>query len=657
MPEKILVMIDDPNMLDRAIAFTCEETGKDLTLVALNKDVKNRLKGKNQSFKTAKDYGLSTELLKEEGLSWFRSLAHIDLKYEDILLWWLVEQPLYFSKFAYPSVMNIIMQTIMFNRIIETEKPTIIYYPGNNLTDLAIIELICKTVNIDFINTASRQIRGEIQHRIRALAYIWGQWFRIFLRKTYWLLLNLKYKPLSFNNIKNLLLFSPAVWTNIRDLNSGELRKGDPHLNEIIVQLKNEYRITGVDVPSGDWGLKIMRNKIHQQQFIFKPFESYISLKTFLKAFKTAGKLHGEYNKLQSLKGLKKHLSYNGIPLYSLLEANFSLFFSSGYLAMMLAYIELAKRMISEERPSAIIHYGDLPDCGRAVFAISKTSNIPSILLQHGLYDNYSPYFNHLKSDIGDNSRSNICCPIPDKFAISDSYTRNILVKRGNFPESDVIITGQPRYDIMAYPGTLLDKQRTLKTLNLDPEKKLVAWMTATHGYSRRENERYISCVYGAINSLGNTQLLIKLHPGENQKALLYRKNKTLKPTIVNKYSLTTFELLNAADVIITNGYCSTSIEAIILNKPVINLDFSDNLIPPYVSFGASIGIFKEESLIPSMKDTFNNENICKDLTIARKKFINEFGYENDGKATQRVIDLIIEMTGNIKGDGDEYRK
>ncbi len=120
------------------------------------------------------------------------------------------------------------------------------------------------------------------------------------------------------------------------------------------------------------------------------------------------------YEGLSKSRAFRQSLSYNGLALCDLLSDNFSLFFSCSYLAMIIVLIETAERMVAAEKPDIVVHYGDLPESGRAVIAAARRKGIPVLLLQHGLYDRYSHYFNHIESDIGpDKEAAAPYCPIP----------------------------------------------------------------------------------------------------------------------------------------------------------------------------------------------------------------------------------------------------
>jgi glycosyltransferase involved in cell wall biosynthesis len=657
-----LIIVEKQSQADRLAALASSKRGEWLISVVLYGAAAGEPAGRDIAFKTKEDYGLSEEYLQEEGLKWYRSFPNHKVKddksikelltYERTSLWWLVEQQIFISRFAFPAVLDKIKLVIMLDAIIKAEKPGKIYYADTGSPAAEVIKLICKSRDITAVALfRSSGIERRLYRRFRAVVYVYGLWSRLLLRKAYWRLLQRRPIPGKEAGKKKLLIFSCGVWSNIRDLSNGELRRGDPYLDSVIELVKEEIEVLDVDVPAGDWGLKLMKEKARQRRMMFRPFESYLNAITLLRAFRAAGRLHGYYKSLSQSAAFGQTMRYDGLALFDLFENNLSLFFSRSYLAMIVAFIEMAERMIEAENPAVIVHYGDLPDSGRAVIARAKARDIPVLLLQHGLYGRYSHYFNHIESDIGHNREAVApYCPAPDKFAVSDGYTKEILVKRGGFRDEDVVITGQPRYDVIAEADSILNQGRVYETLGLNPGKKLVAWMTATHAFSPGENRRYIESVYSAVSSLGDSQLLIKLHPGENQRAPLYTKNRMLEPVIVDKYGLTTFELLNAADAVITNGWCSTAIEAIMLGKPVIALDCDGGSLPPYVECGAAVSACDKEAVVSALENILHNDDIRRWLAEGRRRFIAAGGYITDGGASHRVVDLIKRMGINQRG-------
>ena len=82
--------------------------------------------------------------------------------------------------------------------------------------------------------------------------------------------------------------------------------------------------------------------------------------------------------------------------------------------------------------------------------------------------------------------------------------------------------------------------------------------------------------------------------------------------------------------------------------KPIICIN-TTNKKSMYVSSGIAIEVKKVEELIPAIKDVLYNEEIRKKLAEARKKFVYEHAYIQDGQATKRAVDLIMRMIEESK--------
>lgn len=235
------------------------------------------------------------------------------------------------------------------------------------------------------------------------------------------------------------------------------------------------------------------------------------------------------------------------------------------------------------------------------------------------------------------------------KIAVSGEYTKKNLIAEG-IDSNDIIITGQPRFD------GLCSEEKNIENL-IDHNQSNILWTTENYvegGYCSKEE--WSECIEKVINSLKGLdyyQLLIKLHPYEDSQKYEHFKNN---PHIhIYKNSLN--ELLRTCDVLIT-FVSTTALEATICDKPVIILgffDFSNKQFvsaSPYVKSGAAIGVYKEEDLVPTIKDVLYNEEVRKKLAEVRKKFIYELAYIQDGKASGRVVNLITQMIEESKRRG-----
>ena len=111
-----------------------------------------------------------------------------------------------------------------------------------------------------------------------------------------------------------------------------------------------------------------------------------------------------------------------------------------------------------------------------------------------------------------------------------------------------------------------------------------------------------------------------------------------------------TARLLALSDVVIILS-STVGIEAALLDKPIICINIA-NQEPDsiYVSRGVAIEVRKMDQLIPAIKDALYNEEVRTRLAEARKKFVYDQAYIQDGQALKRVADLIIHMIEESRG-------
>jgi len=235
-------------------------------------------------------------------------------------------------------------------------------------------------------------------------------------------------------------------------------------------------------------------------------------------------------------------------------------------------------------------------------------------------------------SEFGDDSCKS------DYFLCSGKYFEQL--KKFSNISKNVMVIGQPRYDILCQLETRYSKKRIIEDLGLDPHKKIVLWTTQTHGLSYIENIKNIEAVYNAMSSLkGEAQLIIKLHPSEDQDAVLYSK-KRYNPLILSK-NVDTYRLIFCCDVLITK-YSTTALEAIMLGKPVIVLNLSGEPDREnYVRENVALGVYTPETLINTIKKIFKDDDTVAQLKKCHKEYIEKYLYKNDGKSTERMLKLI----------------
>jgi predicted glycosyltransferase len=235
----------------------------------------------------------------------------------------------------------------------------------------------------------------------------------------------------------------------------------------------------------------------------------------------------------------------------------------------------------------------------------------------------------------------------PDYFLTSGEAFRKM--KEWSGAAEKVVVTGLPRYDVLKSAPNIYSRQNFLKRFDINPEKKIVLWLTQSHALNEEENARNISTIFGTIKEVPDTFLVIKQHPAEPPRYTQmiekmmreYEVNGILMPKDID-----TYELLYISDIIIIKN-STTAMEAIVLGKPVISLNLSGQPDPvEYVREGVALGITDSRLLKDGIGQLLKDDH---ELAANRQKYIEEYLYKVDGQATHRVINIILDCLGKVE--------
>lgn len=229
---------------------------------------------------------------------------------------------------------------------------------------------------------------------------------------------------------------------------------------------------------------------------------------------------------------------------------------------------------------------------------------------------------------------------LPDYFLASGMIFSQI--KERWHIAKNVAVTGLPRYDILFHAHEVYSRHEFLERYSLNPSHKIVYWSTQCHVLSQAENASNFRAVLGAMKQLEDASLVIKQHPAEPEKyteeIISQIKSYGISAVITAKNS-DTYEQLFVCDLMITR-HSTTAMEAVALSKPVIILNLSGETDPvEYVKEGVALGVYREPDLLAALKRLLKDDS---ELAARRDRYIEKYLYKIDGKATQRVIEIIV---------------
>ena len=438
---------------------------------------------------------------------------------------------------------------------------------------------------------------------------------------------------------KVLISAQNRQWKNVRDL-TGQIKKCDAFFGSIITELKrrNYEIVTVYPLEYSISGLRTLVDKLKRQRDItHKAFNVYWSIRIWKKAYDAKRHFRniwrnvlendGKFIDLLGKYGLKTELSY---------------YFNSIF-GRVVKKIEMAKELVEEEEPDLILLINEYGNFERALVVAGKLKGIPTLAIQHGNIGPLHKGYMYSKDSISANGGIKTpYCPIPDKTAVYGRYDYDLLTKMSAYPGSSVVITGQPRYDILVAANRVFSREKFCSKLNLNPDRKIV--LVATQNLPIPKGEAFLRNILRALKNFPEIQTVIKPHPGEKGEwhKKVVKEEKVSGVVLLSKDS-DTLEALYACDLLVT-GFSTVITEAIILGKAVVSMHLSKSEDPTPYYKEATLRVYREEDLAPAIRKALFDEKTRKKLKKARKKFISKHAYKQDGKSTERVVGLIEEM-------------
>ena len=422
----------------------------------------------------------------------------------------------------------------------------------------------------------------------------------------------------------------------------------DCMIGNVITLLKNrDFNVVALDQDVNFFiDFKVLVEKIIQIKNTWKPVESYLTLNCIKQALKLTKKYKIKWNNLKKDVTFTNAWKYKDIELRDVLIRYFDRFFEQGIFLPIL-YLELLRRVIKIEQPDAIVITCGYCLLGEVAMIVSNLKKIPTLEIQHGVIHPAHIAYIFTKGDKKD-------CPIPNKTAVCGQYHYDLLTKNSIYEPDQVVVTGQPRYDVLFYADKIYSKERFFTEYKINPEHKIVLWTTQCHSLSEEENNKNFKAVFKTMQNLKDTTLIIKQHPGEREedtKMIEEFLSKYEISAVVTPKSSDTYEQLFVCDLMTTQA-STTAMEAVALNKPVVILNLSGEPdIVEYVKEGVALGVYKEEDLEPAIVGLLKDDS---ELAKNREKYIEKYLYKIDGKATERVVGVIEGMIKEGRKRGEK---
>lgn len=455
---------------------------------------------------------------------------------------------------------------------------------------------------------------------------------------------------------KILFTSQDLMWRQITDYETGEIHKTDVFFDSLIKNLREKegfnlvstYPLVKYIYPfvSAVQSFKILLDKLKNWDIPHRPFNLYWAINIWAKEYKACRHFMKIWKRIAKDEKFRQLCVFDDRDIFDLVSRKMRFYFLVLF-PYAVKRIEMSKRMLEQEQPDLILLINEYGIFERSLLIAGKSKGIATMAIQHGNITAFHQGYMYTSEEISSEGKvSSPYCPIADKTTVFGPYFKHLLSGVSAYPKESIIVTGQPRYDILDTLKKQYTRENILKEYNVERSKKIVLWTTQCIGFSQAENVNNLRAARSAMAQLDDCILVVKQHPREGQQYTQMISRYLGIPcsniVLVSK-TADTLCLIWACDVMITH-WSTTALEALALGKDLIimNLGGGPDKVD-YVKNGAALGVHREEELAEVIKKLLDSET---DLAEKRREYIEQHLYKIDGKATLRVIDAVKELLG-----------
>jgi len=289
--------------------------------------------------------------------------------------------------------------------------------------------------------------------------------------------------------------------------------------------------------------------------------------------------------------------------------------------------IELTKHMFEKNKISSVMVWSEIGFNEQIVINLAKKSNIPVVLIQHGLYyDTVKAYeFNKL---------AGIFPFYSDKFVVW-----------GKTLEKYALDIGIPSEKIVTIGSTSFDELFDMRTNNSNFKEDFILLVTSspTNNFASdltvKTRERYENTVKKLCEVVLklNKNLVIKLHPF-SEELDVSKLVKEINPKITVLKTGDFSSLVRSCEVFITIDISTTILEAQILRKPVISISVKNYQFgKPEVFSSNSCIVTDIDNFESNLKHMIEDSNFKEKIIENGNRFVDNY-LSNQGTACEKLL-------------------
>lgn len=296
-------------------------------------------------------------------------------------------------------------------------------------------------------------------------------------------------------------------------------------------------------------------------------------------------------------------------------------------LPKILLYLDMAAALYQTIRPNLVIVTDEtLPILGRVALRAAQQQHIPTLTLQHGLLLDDPMYFGPA---------------VADRFAVWGAFSRDFLVANG-CPPQKLALVGSARFSL---PDSALAPLDLPALLNVPPQTRVILFTSQPGGrdVSPQANQETFIALATAVSQLPHCHLLVKPHPAQTTTELEAWQRACPAAPVTIQRDLPLHPAMLGAAVNVT-VFSTTGLEALWLDRPLLTINLTDrpDLIP-YAASGAAVAAYSAEEVLPALQQALDPAD-QQERAPARRRFVERYLGDQDGRALDRLVALIAEM-------------
>jgi hypothetical protein len=331
----------------------------------------------------------------------------------------------------------------------------------------------------------------------------------------------------------------------------------------------------------------------------------------------------------------------------------------------------LARRIITDERPSALIVIQDTLLLERFLVRWANRLGIQTIVIQWA-FNFPQDYYDRLRAIKASHSM------LPHKgrasmglyraaqrvldvhFALANSYgggeARVFAVMGPHFTEQyrsqgvsgkTIVETGHPLHDAAfrrSNETTSSELLRVREQFDIQANERVILYATQPFFWrgvitpeELRQNIQAMNAVVSALGS--NYRLIVKIHPRESAEDYAFCADLEPRVRVIPQAEMT--DLIATADIFVSSS-SSTVLLAMMLDRPIITVNFNQVLhFDFFESIGGTLHVRTYEELAQALQQIMHSETTRTELAASRQAALSRLA-RFDGHAAERVADLLV---------------